>query len=826
LSIVAFILETVSDLEVMSDAFSVIEVAVTAVFTAEIVARLMSCPSPRAYCTILNIVDVIAVLPLYLEAAVQGDARATDSLKIMRILRLFRIFKLSRYFSAIKLIVGALTLSAVPLMMALFLTLLGTVLFASAMYYIERGAWDAQREIYIHQASGAPSDFQSILDAMWWTTIALATVGYGDVGPRTGEGKALGVVVALSGVVILAFPISIFAANFSELYVLTQRRAALQKELSSDLLAGLSRIAADRDDVQADGIPRFNNPHLPTPTPSSKGSGVFFSAGAADDAPGEPWRQQPQGKEHFEAAAAAQAAPRGLETMRRLQKIASTHFVTLADTEVDANTAAEVFGLHPASAQPAMPRVGKARQRSASDAKQAGQLMTPYGWSHSVVSNSHEAQSLVEAVAIARAARRYQVMEVGEEDSRMVRGSSFAHLNLTDDEILRASVSKLCRDARKRIWLKIRRREQKMHDAVAIELARRWRSWFDVDAETVIGVTEVMVDDKALLRKEASVLSLAELEPGSVGPSPSANSADEHVESSQRDREKPFPDSEKATTAPAAPPLPPVQPTSRSTQCAGTGPPSASSLQPQAPGARGGAGARQGAVEAEGPAPRKAETEHETEAEAPSRQVRGAVLPEEEDADDDPTAPEHEGEEPSAVNTSRAFSARQILNRATDSLTSLAKEESRTKPRTASESDLDDHRSLPSLQPRASRHRQSRSKHASPQRRPAPTRPAHRDLLPPVAPPSKPRVRHRLATGGLMRAAGNNDSQQSDASHRADDTVSDEEHDDDDDDDDVVYRKRTVTRLVRKDQQGGNVEETTEVLEEHRRRRRRRKRPQ
>ena len=50
---------------------------------------------------------------------------------------------------------------------------------------------------------------------MWWAVVTMTTIGYGDMYPETGLGQALGVICALSGVVMVAVPISVLSMTFS-----------------------------------------------------------------------------------------------------------------------------------------------------------------------------------------------------------------------------------------------------------------------------------------------------------------------------------------------------------------------------------------------------------------------------------------------------------------------------------------------------------------------------------------------------------------------------------------------------------------------------------
>ncbi len=78
--------------------------------------------------------------------------------------------------------------------------------------------------IYMVEREVQPEIFGSIPRAMWWAIVTLTTVGYGDAIPATALGKAIGAVVALSSVALIALPAGIMAAAFSEAVQRLKRR--------------------------------------------------------------------------------------------------------------------------------------------------------------------------------------------------------------------------------------------------------------------------------------------------------------------------------------------------------------------------------------------------------------------------------------------------------------------------------------------------------------------------------------------------------------------------------------------------------------------------
>jgi len=154
-----------------------------------VIGRLKYLVSPMA------LVDLVAVLPFYLGILFNIDAR------ILRVLRLFRIFKLSRHFSAMSVLLTVIRTELPSLISAIFIMLVLVVLASTGMFLVER-------EIQ-------PATFGTIPRAMWWATITLTTVGYGDVIPVTAAGKVLGIFITILGVGMAALPAGIIASGFT-----------------------------------------------------------------------------------------------------------------------------------------------------------------------------------------------------------------------------------------------------------------------------------------------------------------------------------------------------------------------------------------------------------------------------------------------------------------------------------------------------------------------------------------------------------------------------------------------------------------------------------
>jgi voltage-gated potassium channel len=155
-----------------------------------------------------GLIDLISILPFFLNQFVKVDGRF---LRILRLFRLTRIFKLGRDSSSLKLFVQALRGVKNELKFTLFLSSLAILFSASAIYYLE------------HEAQ--PEKFSSITESIWWATVSLATVGYGDVYPITPGGKIFASFISLIGIGIVAIPTGIISASFvEEIYTLRREK--------------------------------------------------------------------------------------------------------------------------------------------------------------------------------------------------------------------------------------------------------------------------------------------------------------------------------------------------------------------------------------------------------------------------------------------------------------------------------------------------------------------------------------------------------------------------------------------------------------------------
>jgi len=78
------------------------------------------------------------------------------------------------------------------------------------MSYVPFGAF----VIFSIESPNENSEIKTLLDAFWWSTVTITTVGYGDIVPVTDSGRIFAIFYIFSGITIAGVFLSLFATRF------------------------------------------------------------------------------------------------------------------------------------------------------------------------------------------------------------------------------------------------------------------------------------------------------------------------------------------------------------------------------------------------------------------------------------------------------------------------------------------------------------------------------------------------------------------------------------------------------------------------------------
>mmetsp|Transcript_52460 Transcript_52460/g.122397 ORF Transcript_52460/g.122397 Transcript_52460/m.122397 type:complete len:465 (-) Transcript_52460:231-1625(-) len=253
ISICGFVLETDKSLvEMYPGLWPLVEITCTIVFTAEYLTLASTCrfagvPIVKLVFAPSSIADLVALLPFYVEVLLRSvgftNTAVLKFFKVVRLIRVLRVFKLGRYAAGLQIMWKAVVDSRQAISVLLFLLGVGVVMFSSSVFYLERLSCPLREEFnetelhnYLTECNdtfnrgvspshglccsedNAPLDFPSIIVACWWAVVTLVSLGYGDLYPKTVQGKCVGMLAAIAGLLTIALPVAIISQKFQDIY--------------------------------------------------------------------------------------------------------------------------------------------------------------------------------------------------------------------------------------------------------------------------------------------------------------------------------------------------------------------------------------------------------------------------------------------------------------------------------------------------------------------------------------------------------------------------------------------------------------------------------
>jgi voltage-gated potassium channel len=144
----------------------------------------------------MAIVDLLSILPSL--TLLNNGFKLFKLFRLFRTFRVFRVFKTFRYSKNIKIISSVLHNSKESLIAVG--TLAGAYILISALVIF----------------NVEPESFETFFDAIYWATVSLTTVGYGDIYPVTTVGRVVTMLSSILGIAIIALPAGIITAGYMQ----------------------------------------------------------------------------------------------------------------------------------------------------------------------------------------------------------------------------------------------------------------------------------------------------------------------------------------------------------------------------------------------------------------------------------------------------------------------------------------------------------------------------------------------------------------------------------------------------------------------------------
>lgn len=111
----------------------------------------------------------------------------------MKVLRIFKIMRYSKSFQIISHVIS----NSKDSLVAVYILAVGYILISTLIIFNVK-----------------PDTFDTFFDAVYWTTVSLTTVGYGDIYPVSTLGRIITMISSVFGIAIVALPAGIIAVGY------------------------------------------------------------------------------------------------------------------------------------------------------------------------------------------------------------------------------------------------------------------------------------------------------------------------------------------------------------------------------------------------------------------------------------------------------------------------------------------------------------------------------------------------------------------------------------------------------------------------------------
>ena len=142
------------------------------------------------------IIDLVSILPTL--TVLNSGFKLLRLFRIFRTFRVFRVFKAFRYSKSITIIAKVIKNSKNALLAVCTLAIGYILVSALVIFNVEADSFD------------------TFFDAIYWATVSLTTVGYGDIYPITTAGRIITMISSIFGIAVVALPAGIITAGYMD----------------------------------------------------------------------------------------------------------------------------------------------------------------------------------------------------------------------------------------------------------------------------------------------------------------------------------------------------------------------------------------------------------------------------------------------------------------------------------------------------------------------------------------------------------------------------------------------------------------------------------
>lgn len=159
--------------------------------------------------TPMAIIDLLSILPSVIP--ISQSFKVFRLFRMVRAFRVFRVFRGLRYSKNLHRIITVLKKSKDSLLAVGTLAIAYILITALIIFNVE------------------PDAFKNFFEAMYWSTVSLTTVGYGDLYAVSTVGRIITMVSSIFGIAIVALPAGIITAGYMKVLEDEQKTTDLNR---------------------------------------------------------------------------------------------------------------------------------------------------------------------------------------------------------------------------------------------------------------------------------------------------------------------------------------------------------------------------------------------------------------------------------------------------------------------------------------------------------------------------------------------------------------------------------------------------------------------